>query len=216
MARFVGGINASKSFAGDSGASSTLRPVPAADQRRALQLIASRCLSYNAFNWPESVLMNMAEDPNSELFSSWNAPMRQLISQSQIGIYSVLMSDSTLRRIIENQYKWKANPSAYKLDEHFSTLLGAVFSEVGTGKPVPANRRDLQRFAVQGLIVQAGAPANAVHEDVRMLASDSLRRLQVRFAAAAKKGSSDGMTAVFYRDTAANISRFLNRTATGL
>lgn len=216
MARFVGGINASKSYAGDSGASSTLRPVSAADQRRALQIIANRCFSYNAFNWPESVMMNLAEDPNSDLFSSWNAPIRQIVSQSQIALYATLMSDATLRRIVENQYKWKSNPSAYRLDEHFSTLLGAAFSEVGTGKPSSANRRDLQRFAVQALIVQAGAPSNAVHEDVRMLANDSLRRLQARFASAAKKGGVDGMTAVFYRDTAANIGRFLNRTATGL
>ena len=103
-----------------------------------------------------------------------------------------------------------------KLDEHFGTVLGAVFSEVGTSNSILPLRRDLQRFAVQGLITQAGAPMGQVQEDSRMLASDALKRVYGRYANAAKLKGADGMTSVYYRDTASLIGRFLNRRPTGL
>jgi hypothetical protein len=216
MARFVGGIHASRSFKGDPGAAATLAPVSAQEQRLAVKQIVRFCLSPSAFHWPESVMTSFSPDANDELMAGYNAPLRQTIASSQAMMYAQIMSDSTLRRIAENQFKWNGSKNGYTIDEHFSTILGSVFSDIGSGNRSVPLRRDLQRFAVQGLIVQAGAGQGQVLEDVRMLASDALRRLRTRYDSASKNSKLDGMTAVYLRDTSALIGRFLDRKASGI
>jgi hypothetical protein len=214
-ARFVGGMKGNKNFRGDSGEQATLQPISAADQRAASQMIASKLLSANAFNLPVSARMNMTQDHANGADSSWTAPLRALISSNQTGLVASMLSSSTINRIAENAYKWGNTPGAYTMDEHYAIISGAVFSEVGKSASIDPLRRDLQRFTVNALIIQAGAPANSVHEDARMLASDTLRRLSVRYGNAAKAKGANGMTAVYLRETKANIDRFLSRNSVG-
>lgn len=214
-ARFVGGLNGSKNFRGDVGESPTLRPVSANEQRAAVRLIAGQLLSPDAFTLPANVKLNMTMDHNEPMVGGWTAPLRQTIASRQAGLLASLMSNATIQRVAENQYKWSGAPGAYTMDEHYATLMGAVFREIGTSRSIPDLRRDLQRFAVNALIIQSGAPANAVQEDARMLATDTLRRLSARYGEASKQSGLNGMTAVYLRDTKATIDRFLNRTAVG-
>ncbi|MFI5387645.1 MAG: zinc-dependent metalloprotease, partial [Fimbriimonadales bacterium] len=213
-ARFVGGITANRSFKGDSGERPTLKPVDAASQRAAVQLIAGNCLAARAFDLPESVLTNLSQDMNQERAATWTAPLREMISMQQTMIYAMMMSADTTDRIIENSYKLQGRPASYQLTEHYSTILGAVFSEIGQNKPVSPLRRDLQRFAVSGLIAQSGATQGQISTDVRMIANDSLKRIRERYALqlAAPKGL-DEMTRLYLRDTKETIDRFLSRSA---
>ncbi len=211
--RFVGGMIGNKNFAGDAGQKATLAPVPSAEQRQAIQMIAKSCFSASSFDLPESVMMNLRQEDIPYEDNGWTAPVRQFISQQQSLLFASLMSSQKLSLIAENAYKMRAQKGAYTLDEHFSTILGAVFSEVGQGKSVAPTRRDLQRFAINAMMVQASAPQGSVNEDVRMLASDSLRRLSVRFGTQLKSTKSlDAITVVHLRDTKETIDRFLNRT----
>jgi hypothetical protein len=209
-ARFVGGVAGNRNFKGDQAQSPTLAPVNPKEQRAAMRQIVRSCFTAGAFDLPESVLTNLSQDPS--VGSPWTAPLREVIAQQQMMLYSMLMSAATTRRIAENQFKWKDKAGSYGLDEHFAVLLGGVFSEVGAGKPVPALRRDLQRFAINALMVQAGAPAGGVSEDVRMLASDSIRRLSERFGKQLANATKlDGMTKVHLRDSKETMDRFLAR-----
>lgn len=213
-ARFVGGIAGSKSFKGDVMASDTLRPVDADVQRQAVRLIAKYCFGAEAFKLPESVMVNLQQDYADGSANGWTAPLREQISMNQQMLYSQLMSAATTRRIAENAFKLPAK-KAYTMDEHFSTLLGATFSEIGANKNVEPLRRDLQRFVLNALMTQAGASPGGVSEDVRMLAGDALRRLSSRFGAAiAKSKGLDGMTQAHFRDAKETIDRFLARTQT--
>lgn len=210
-ARFVGGVSASRSYAGDPGRASALRPISPAEHRQAMGLIMKYVLKPDAFDLPESVLNSLAVDPDSPQVGTWTAPLRTMISSQQIQAYATLMSASKLSSLAENNYKWSSTPGAYTLEEHFSTLLGAVFSDLGSGK-IPALRRDLQRFALGGLMTQASAPAGALNEDVRILANDALRRLATKYGSA---GSSDPMTRAYIRESKAQIDRFLKRNFVG-
>lgn len=212
-ARFVGGVSGSRNFRSDLQERRTLKPVDSDIQRRAVKMIAKHCLSADAFNLPESVLTSLSFDPNDSSSAGWTAPIRDIVSRQQIMLYSQLMSASTTSRIAENTFKLAGKNGAYALDEHFSTLLGATFSEIGADKPVGAVRRDLQRFAISALITQAGASPMSVNEDVRMLASDSLRRLSARMGAQLANGSQlDPMTRIHLRDSRELIERFMSRT----
>lgn len=210
-ARFVGGIQASRSYKGDAVERPTLSPVSAKLQRQAMSLIVNNCFAPDSFNLPGNVLETLSFDPSDSDSAGWNAPLREIISNNQMLMYATLMSANTTDRIAENAYKAGIKKDAYTMDQHFGLLCGAIFREVGTDKPISPLRRDLQRFAVNALMIQAGAPAGSINEDARTVASDSLRRLAVRYDAAQQQQNIDGMTRVYARDTAETIKRFLSR-----
>jgi len=140
--------------------------------------------------------------------------MRELISMQQSMLYAMLMSADTTDRIAENSFKLEGQKGAYSLSEHFGTIVGAVFSELGKNKPISALRRDLQRFAVSGLITQAGSTQGQLNTDTRMIANDTLKRLRARYAEQISHPAGlDDMTKLYMRDTEDMIDRFLNRTA---
>ncbi len=213
-ARFVGGVTANRSFKGDAGEHATLKPVDSGAQRAAVQLIARDCLAADALVLPESAMTNLSQDMALDRSASWTAPLREMISMQQSMVYAMLMSADTTDRIAENTFKLSSEHDAYSLSEHYSTILGAVFSELGLNKPISALRRDLQRFAVSGLIAQAGSTQGQLNTDTRMIASDSLKRLRSRYAAqiANPKGLDD-ITKLYLRDTKEMIDRFMNRQA---
>jgi len=209
-ARFVGGIDESRNFRGDAKEKPTLAPVNAADQRAAVQMITRSCLSSDAFWLPKDARMNLSM---GAVEFKKNAPIRSVISSQQIGLLSTLLSADKTGRIGENAYK--VGVGAYTLSEHYGTILSAVFSEIGQNENVNPNRRDLQRFTANALITQSSASTNAVNEDVRMIATDSLRRLSARFGAQiAKSQKLDDMTRLYLRDTKAMIDRYLARSVT--
>lgn len=215
-ARFVGGLKAQRNFSGDTDEQNTLAPVDAEDQRTAIHLIAKNLFSADSFKLPQNVVMNLSLDSNSDMSSQWTAPLRQMISSQQERMLAQLMSASTTDRICENQYKWGKAKNAYTIEEHYGLLLGAIFSEVGENKDIDPNRRDLQRFAANVLMIQAGAPPMSINEDVREICSDSLKRLSARFAEQLKhpKGLDD-MTVIHLRDTRDSIDKFLARDYSG-
>lgn len=214
-ARFIGGIRSSRSFVGDEGAgNATLNPVDGNVQRQAMHLINKNCFMPDSIKLSKQVMLNLSIDPSSGSSASWTAPLREIIGRMQDMLYGTVMSADTTDRIIENSYKLEGSKDAYTIQEHFGSVLGAVFREVGQNKSIDPTRRDLQRFAVSALITQAGAPQGQIAEDVRMLASDSLRRLSARFGAQLHaKANLDEMTVIHLRDTKDGIDRFLNRQA---
>ena len=209
-ARFVGGMESSRNFKGDTGEKPTLAPVDAAAQRKAMGMIAEEFLSPQSFDLPANILSSLTFGDDSP---TWTAPLRDLIGANQHALVALVMSARTTDRIAENAYKVPGK-GAYGLDEHYGLLMGAVFKEVGNGKPIAPLRRDLQRFVLSGLMLQAGAPEGAVSDDVRMIANDSLRRLSARLAAAKAKPKLDEFTKVYLNDSSEEIHRFMSRLST--
>ncbi|MFZ4507577.1 MAG: zinc-dependent metalloprotease [Fimbriimonas sp.] len=210
LARFVGGVVATRQFRGDANEKPTLAPVSPALQRQATHIITANLLSANAFNLPESVLNSMSGDKNKDATANWTAPFRSLIAARQRLALVQLLSADTTDRVAENAFK--TSKGAYEVDEHYGIIVSSVFSEVGKGVKIPALRRDLQRLAVSALISQASAPQGAINEDTRTVAADSVRNLNVRFQEALKNGAGlDSMTRVHLRDAQEQIARFLAR-----
>jgi len=216
-ARFVGGVVGNKNFRDDSQEHNTLAPVDSEDQRESIHLIARNLLSADSFKLPRNVVMNLSMDPNSDISALWTAPMRQILSGQEERMLARLMSASTVDRICENQYKLGTAKGAYTITEHYGLLLGTVFSEVGKDQDIAPTRRDLQRFAINVLMIQASAPPNAINEDVREICSDSLKRLSNRFGDQLTHAQKlDDMTKVHLRDTKDQIDKFLARQFLGV
>jgi len=207
-ARFIGGVVANRNFKGDVGEKPALKPIDAATQRQATSLIVRNFLQPSSFDLPTDVLTSLSMTESG----GWTAPLRDFLGSYQQNLAALMMSASTTDRIAENAFKTR-DGHAYNLDEHYGTLIGAVFSEVGKETHITPLRRDLQKFVLSGLMLQAGAPSGAINEDVRTVASDGLRRLAVRFDTASKSPHLDGMSRVHLRDCSEQVRRFLNREA---
>lgn len=213
--RFIGGIESNRTRRGDQGSRHSLRPVDAQLQRDALRLISKKVLSQATVALPEDVMMNLSRNFDDPSGSQWFAPLREYLSNNLILMYATCMSADTTDRIAENQFKWGAAKDAYTLDEHFSALIGAVFSEIGSDMPINGVRRDLQRFAFNGLMTQVNAAPGAISEDVRILASSNLKRLNQRVnAQLSRTRKLDQLTIVHLQEMRDGLRRFMDRSVT--
>lgn len=209
--RFIGGLHGKRDFKGDPGETNVLAPVSAELQRSALSLVVREILTENAFPLSQKVLLNLATDPNSGRYS--DQPIKDAIAGAQMTIVSMMLSSSTIDRVSNNAFKLASDPNRFTLSELYGKIAGAVFSEVGTGRAIGPLRRDLQRFVIEALTTQALSRPGQLQEDARMIAWDTLVRLQRRYEAAT---SSDEMTAMHLRDMARRIERALKSVVTNI
>ncbi len=203
--RFVGGIELRRNYSGDPEEKPTAAPVDVRVQRAALNMVAREMLSENAFQFSDKVLLNLTGDYKTGEAS--DAPLKDVISMMQRSALSNLLAADTVSRVANNAFKMQNRQDRLTIGELYTTLAGKVFSEIGTGRSVTTLRRELQRFMIEGLIVQALAPAGRVEEDSRMVSRDMLRRLSQRFGTAK---CADAMTKIHIRDAKDRIDRALN------
>jgi hypothetical protein len=208
-ARFVGGVHGRRNFRGDPDAKPTLEPVDAGLQRQALHIIVKHLFSEDSIPLSERVLLNLTSDMNSDTYS--DAPIKDIISSGQAMVLVDLLSAETTDRVSNNAFKLQHRKDIFTLNELYGTVVGKVFSEVGTGRAIGVLRRDLQRFAAEALIIQATSPSGRVQEDVRVITWDILERLHARLKNAK---SNDDMTQLHMRDLARRIGRVLESKVT--
>ena len=185
--KFVGGLNTSRNFYGDKGQKPTLKPIEPALQRQAMKLLTEKILSYSALHLPEHVMDNLSINPHWNTSNTWDAPLRKMISTGQTMLTYSFLQESTIDRILENQYKLERSKDVYTLKEHYGLLFGAIYEEIGKNKKIISTRRDLQKNALLALLLQAGVGVGLepmwfykVNEDVRVLASEWIKELETR------------------------------------
>lgn len=210
-ARFVGGTYGNRNFRGDTGERPTLAPVPASTQRQAMEVITNDFLAPGSFDLPRNIMESLSLDPEANSDSSWNAPLRELISGMDENLLALVMGASTTDRIAENSFKERGH-SPYTLSEHYEHLMHAVFAELPGNDPITPLRRDLQRFFTQALITQAGAPEGGVNDDVRLVATDCLTRLDKEIGSRLSGSKKlDTMSRLHLGECRKTIERFLDR-----
>ncbi len=206
--RFVGGIIERRNFSGDPDEKPTAEPINPNTQRKALSLIAAQMFSEKAFQFSDKVLLNLTGDYKQGEFS--DAPLKDLISAMQRSALSNLLSADVVSRVSNNAFKMQNRKDRFTVAELYGTIAAKVFSEVGTDRPVVSLRRELQRFMLEGMILQMLSAPGQVDEDARMVSRDLLTRLNARFGAAK---STDPMTAAHYRDCKTRIQTALDAIA---
>jgi hypothetical protein len=213
--RFIGGVEARRMNKGDVGERPTLAPVSPQKQRQAMKLIIDEVLMVEGIDLPQNVLNTLSMDPN-EPDATWNAPLRSIVGGAQISVLAALLSANKTDDILENDFKMESADDRYTISEHYNWLFAAVFKEIGQDRPISSMRRDLQRYMVNALITQAGAPSRAIADDIRAVCSQGLVRLKARFDSQVKSGKGlDEMTLIHLKDLSASIERFQNRVVTG-
>jgi hypothetical protein len=209
-AKFVGGTYVSRDFFGDENAEAPLRPIPAAEQRRALRLVSDNVFAADAFDIPAETMSRLMP----ERWSHWGSssfgvdflfPIHDWASGYQSSVFATLYSTSHLRRMSEAETWWD---DTLTMAEMFDTITDDVWSELDRGRNVSSMRRNLQRVHLDYLVRMAVSPGPGLPEDASALARHHLVQLKPR-AASAARGGTDTYTRAHYEWVADRIDKAL-------
>jgi hypothetical protein len=233
--KYVGGQEVSKAHFGDPGAPEPFEPIPAEQQREALNYLTVRAFAPDAFYVPPRTLNRMMSNRtvswvNNPYQSRVDYPHHQIVLGLQTGVLNRLMEPQRMARVCEAQNR-QANPLT--VAELFHELTGAIWGEFGVGaSAAPARqnpretmeatagnstRRDLQRAYVDNLVKWVLEPAPNGTDDARALARLQLVRIDSACGRALRSGAPNDVVEAHLLETQARIERALNaqKTAKG-
>jgi hypothetical protein len=213
--RYIGASNLNRNHKGDTGEKPTIAPVSAKDQMRALKLLNNHFFSESAFRYPAEYWGKLTSNPNAGLIESILAgasdfPVRDTFSSIQTSALRRILSPAVLRRVANNEYKTE-NGTSFKLSYLMDSTAAAIWSELGTQRPITSLRRSLQRAHIDLLISILLNPAGPAPDDAKALAWNQLVTLQQRIAASR---NGETYTKVHLRETAMRIKRALEAQQT--
>jgi hypothetical protein len=223
MARFVGGVEIVRQNFGDDPGQPPMRPIPADQQRRAMDLIERYIMPDSGF-LADPNLVNSLAPARWWHWGSWEFTegrlefsLRDLIANVRIPVLARLLDPNVLQRLAEGAARLPAGTPAYALGEHFERITRAVWNELPSdpaAKPTEISefRRDLQRAHLDMFIqMSLGSGQNAV-ADARDLSLLHLKGIQSRLQAALAVLATTGLPA----ETRAHIESSLERISRAL
>ncbi|HEX5125976.1 MAG TPA: zinc-dependent metalloprotease [Rhodocyclaceae bacterium] len=176
LAKVIGGIRVRR--ATDAADRSVFNPVPATEQRAALDALARGLFSTNSFQFDPALLRRLV--PNQLDRADGNASMQVLfepelpvlgrVLNAQTKVLDQVLSDRVTTRVLESGLMSADKRNAFQLPELLGRLQQSIWEELKSGSDIDLMRRNLQRAYLQrltNLIVRpdAGTPA-----DMRSLA----------------------------------------------
>lgn len=166
-AKYVGGMYSSRDRQG-TGRSPAFTPVEPAKQRQSLGFLTQSLFSPDSFQFKPEFLTAMQPD-YIEWMRSGPVSVQEAVLGLQTRTLDRLLSAGTAQRLVElpNYLKPAERRGAISLNEVYTTVQGAVWNELKSGREIDPLRRSLQREhlkRLQGLLTRPdrSLPADAV------------------------------------------------------
>jgi hypothetical protein len=195
-ARYIGGVYHYRDHVGDPGSRAPFVPVPAAQQREALNLIRDNLFAPAAFRISPQLLNKLTPDrfPDFSNFASFEQrpdyPIHQQILSLQAAALNRLFHPVVMSRVLDNELRVEKPGTALTLGVVFATIRDSIWAEtLDTNVSINSFRRALQREHLRrmiALVVRDGAAP----EDARSLARHNLTILRTRLRAAGPNAGS--------------------------
>jgi hypothetical protein len=211
LTRQIGGVRTLRDFPGSG--RDPLQPNDPATQRAALDLIARHVLAIDGLAVTPTLQRRLAPDfdergDNPALATDYSVPQRLLDLQRVV--LAQLMSDAVAARILDSVGKADKPESAFQLAELYERLTRDIWSELPTGAPISATRRELQREHVNRVAGALLRPSAQARADARSLLRVQALQLQARLNKALKgQASMDAATRAHLQDSADTLSQAL-------
>ena len=218
-AKYIGGTYTRRATAGAG--QPLVEPVPAAQQRAALDFIVAELFNSASFKFDPKFVSRLGADqfdrfaPGRSLNTDFSLPTAVLAAQRPT--LDALMSDGLASRLADAEAK-VADPKTLLSFADVQQRLGdAVWSELGTGKgakavEIDSLRRNLQREHVRRLAAALLRPASSAAADVRPVMRQAALRLQARLSATlggAGGKASSALTRAHLDDSLATLNEAL-------
>jgi len=193
--KYVGGVFTSRAAAGAN--QPLVVPVPAAQQRAALDVVVNELFTSASFRFDPRVMSRLGIDhhePRSPGNPGVDLSLPGAVLALQRGALDNLMSDSLAGRLADAESKVDDPRSLLTYAEVQERLSRAVWSELteaGRGD-IDSLRRNLQREHVRRLASGLVRPGSSTAADVRAVHRQAALRLQAQLKAAlaARRGNS--------------------------
>ncbi len=211
-AKYVGGMHTTRDQPGTG--KPTFRPVDTAQQRAALRFLTTELFSNDSFRFAPEFLASLTPDYiEFQRVGPLSVPQAVLTLQTQT--LDRLLDPGTARRLLElpNYLPEGQRKGAISLNEVYTTLQSAVWSELKSGQEIDPLRRSLQREhlkRLQGLLTR---PSPALPADAVSLARLHAVELQGQLrGAVAKKGGMAVENRAHLEDALALVTEALRAT----
>ena len=210
-AKYVGGMHTERDLPGSGRPG--FRPVEPAQQRQALKFLTEEMFSNDSFRFKPEFLSSLSPD-YIEFARSGPLSVPTAVLALQTQAMDRLLSAGTATRLLElvNYLPEGQRKGAISLNEVYTTLQAAVWSELKTGKDIEPLRRSLQREhlkRLQGLLVR---PLPALPADAVSLARLQALELQAQLKTAVARRSGSVESRAHLEDALALITESLRAT----
>jgi hypothetical protein len=190
LTRQIGGVRTLRDHAGSG--RDPLTPVPAAEQRAALDILATGFLSADSFKISPALQRKLSIDYQERTDAVFRgeetAPTDFSLASQVIGlqrsVIGQLLSDSVAARLLDSESK--APKDAMHLSELYRRLDRSVWSELDGHDDIPPLRRELQREHVNRVAAMLLRPGSLSRADARSLMRAQAHTLLARIRAATK------------------------------
>ena len=193
--KYVGGVFTSRAAAGAN--QPLLVPVPAAQQRAALDVVVNELFSSASFKFDPKAMSRLGVDhhePRGPGSTGVDFSLPGAVLGLQRGALDTLMSDSLAGRLADAESKVEDPRQLLTYADVQERLSKAVWSELGDdGKgEIDSLRRNLQREHLRRLAAGLVRPGSATAADVRAVYRQTALRLQTQLSAAvaARRGNN--------------------------
>jgi hypothetical protein len=218
LARQIGGVRTLRDFPGSG--RDPLVPVPAAQQRDALDLLARGLLSADSFRISPALARRLAPDFQERTDAVFEGgalaavqtdfSLDDMVLSLQRALLAQLMSDSVISRILDSEAKAARPAEAFHLSELYAKLDGEVWSELDARRgDIPPLRRELQRDHVNRLASLVLRPSSYSRSDARSLLRVQAQALLERIQKAAKRPGLSAEAKAHLADSADTLQQAL-------
>ncbi|MEW5796838.1 MAG: zinc-dependent metalloprotease [Candidatus Zixiibacteriota bacterium] len=207
---YIGGLYHSKAHVGDPGSKIPFTPVPAAEQRRAIQFLSDRIFAPDAFSVSPELLnklqSNRFYDFSAEVFFSPIAfQWHEWVLSVQAATINNLYHPLTLQRLLNGVARVPENQPRYTMYDLFTDVRRAIWSEISTPSNVNSYRRQLQLNHLRRLIVIYLSSASVYPADALTLAANDLEILDRAALTASESSTIDAMSRAHFREVRRQI-----------
>ncbi|KQV91446.1 metallopeptidase [Massilia sp. Root351] len=175
VVKYVGGVTHLRDHAGTGRA--TFTPVPVERQRAALKLLTNNLFRADSFKFTPDMVSRLGGD---QLLNRTRPDISigSYVLSLQAAALDQLMSDPVAGRLLDSQEKVDQPKKALALDELYTTVQAAVWSELKTGKDIGSMRRNLQREHLKRVATSLLRSAPGARADARSLQRQQALALQ--------------------------------------
>ena len=214
LTKHVGGVHTRRALAGSG--MPLVTPVPAVEQRRALDVLLGEVFSSRSFRFDPAFLSRLGIDHHERAGPARQAGQDFSLASAVLGIQrgalDALMADATAARLADAEAKVADPRELPTYAEVQDRLASAVWSELAARsdpRAIDSLRRNLQREHVKRLAAGLLRPASAVAADVRAVHRQVAVRLEADLRQALARPGWSGIARAHLADSHAVLAEAL-------
>ncbi|MFN9709257.1 MAG: zinc-dependent metalloprotease [Burkholderiales bacterium] len=193
MAKYVGGIQVTRTTAGASGQASAYVPLSGRQQREALTMLTQNFFQTDSFQFKPDFLARASTD-FEDADRSGPVSIPTAVLQLQTAALDRLFSPGVAARLLEAPLYTPARERSQmvSLNEVYQTLQHAIWSEVtsaGAATDIPPMRRNLQREHLRRVLLRLTKPRGDMPADALSLLRMHAKVLQTQLKATINRPS---------------------------